>query len=66
MLAIRRRRVVVSLVSGEAIIGERALSWPWRLVVVQAQMQSQGGPPVQVDGRVRVPWHRVAYVQVVD
>ncbi len=66
MLALRRRRIVVNLVTGHAVTGERALSWPWRLVLVSAHMQAPGGPSVPVDGRVRVPWARVDYVQVVD
>lgn len=65
MLAIRRRRVVVNLVSGDAIVGERAWSWPWRLVLVNAQLHPEHGESVPMDGRVRVPWPRVAYLQVV-
>lgn len=65
MLALRRRRVVVNLVTGEAIAGERALSWPWRLVIVNALMHGVSGQSTPVDGRVRVPWSRVSYLQVV-
>lgn len=65
MIAVRRRRVVVNLVDGRALLGERRLSWPWQVVLSSAQLAERDGQPVPVDGRVVIPRHRVDWIQVV-
>lgn len=65
MLTVRRRRVVVNLVNGDAIQGERAWSWPWQVKLVGATLHPAGGPTAQVDGYVVIPRGRIEWMQVV-
>ncbi|MGC4891076.1 hypothetical protein [Micromonospora sp. DT227] len=65
MFAVRRRKVVVNLLDGRALMGERRLSWPWQVVLSGAHLARQGQEPVAVDGRVIVPRHRIDFIQVV-
>lgn len=65
MLTVRRRKVVVNLIDGRAIVGERRLSWPWQVVVSGASLARPDGGSVPIDGRAIIPRHRIDFVQVV-
>ena len=64
MITVRRRRVVVNLIDGRAMMGDRRLSWPWQVVLSAATMARPDGS-VPLDGKVIIPRHRIDFVQVV-
>ncbi|WP_431881564.1 hypothetical protein [Micromonospora chalcea] len=65
MFAVRRRKVVINLLDGRALMGERHLSWPWQVVLSGAHLAERGHDPVAIDGRVIVPRFRIDFIQVV-
>lgn len=65
MITVRRRKVVVNLVDGRAIVGDRRLSWPWQVVVSGAHLAQRDGQSVPIDGKAIIPRHRVDFIQVV-
>lgn len=65
MIAIRRRRVVVNLIDGRALVGARRLSWPWQVVLSGAELARPDGVTVPVDGKAIIPRHRIDFIQVV-
>lgn len=60
-----RRKVVVNLVDGRALMGERRLSWPWQVALTGTSLARQGLDPVPMDGRVIIPRSRIDMIQVV-
>lgn len=67
MISIRRRRAVVNLVTGETIVGERRLSWPWSIRLTGAIMPAKGRDGERrIDGSVVLHWRAVTFVQMID
>jgi hypothetical protein len=66
VITVRRRKVVVNLVDGRAIVGDRRLSWPWQVVVSAAHVTHRDGQSVPIDGRTIIPRHRIDWIQVVS
>ena len=64
MITVRRRKVVVNLIDGRAIVGDRRLSWPWQVVLSGAHLARPDGQSVPIDGKVIIPRHRIDFVQV--
>lgn len=59
------RTVVVNLVGGDALKGQRRLTWPWQIKLTAATLFPSGGQPANVDGAAIVPRGRVEWMQVV-
>ena len=68
MLTVRRRTVVVNLIGGTTVVGDRRLSWPWQVKLTGARMHPGPGHPEQqqMDGAVLIPWDRIEWIQVVS
>jgi hypothetical protein len=65
-IELRRPRVVLNLVTGKTIIGERLWSWPWQYRLKAAAVVEPGAEPVAADGVVVVPRRAVEFAQITD
>lgn len=59
------RTVVVNLVGGDALKGQRRITWPWQVKLTGAFLFATGEQPANVDGFVIVPRSRIEWMQVV-
>lgn len=67
MFKIKRHRVMVNLVDGSAMSGERLWSWPWSVRLRGAIMHAVRGEPKRLDGpTVEITRRHVLFVQIID
>lgn len=66
MVRLQRKRVVVNLVDGTAITGERLFSWPWSMRVGGAQLLAPNMEPRRIDGVAVIPRRAVIFAQILD